>query len=188
LDAELFRTADGSVPLRKPYSKQSDVYGFGTLLWELISPDLPFIDCPEREVIAQICAVVRIEIPDCVPEYKEIIKDCWQHNLKRRPGFSNILQRLLAVSDTYSPPPPLAASPATVSPELSSSPIAAVESKLPLPLKSSPVMRIRRLASGSVSQPLKDAPPPSVVRSFPLLSEISISFIQYRCIYVKWRW
>ncbi|PKK69684.1 kinase-like protein [Rhizophagus irregularis] len=76
-----------------PYTKSSDIYSFGVLMWEISSGCPPFKDCvTENEKVALICARKReIPIPKTPKEYEELYK-CWDQEPKQRPIISKVLE------------------------------------------------------------------------------------------------
>lgn len=78
-----------------PYSKASDVYAFGMLLYEMMTLKAPF----EKLTIPQICNKVasgeRPELIDSIEEpYKSLIEQCWSQNPNERPTFAQIIEEL----------------------------------------------------------------------------------------------
>lgn len=78
-----------------PYSKASDVYAFGMLLYEMMSLKAPF----EKLKIPQICNKVtsgeRPELINSIEEpYKNLIERCWSQDPKERPTFVQIIDEL----------------------------------------------------------------------------------------------
>ncbi|PKY38180.1 kinase-like protein [Rhizophagus irregularis] len=77
-----------------PYTKSSDIYSFGVLMWEISSGCPPFEDClTENEKVALICAGKReIPIPETPKEYEELYIKCWDQEPKQRPTISEVLK------------------------------------------------------------------------------------------------
>ncbi|RGB31484.1 kinase-like domain-containing protein [Rhizophagus diaphanus] len=77
-----------------PYTKSSDIYSFGVLMWEISSGYTPFKDCvTEDEKAALICAGKReIPIPETPKEYEELYIKCWDQEPKQRPIISKVLE------------------------------------------------------------------------------------------------
>ena len=79
-----------------PYTKSSDIYSFGVIMWEISSGYPPFKDSmSNNEIFALALAInngVReITIPDTPKEYEELYKNCWNQDHERRPTISEIL-------------------------------------------------------------------------------------------------
>ena len=72
---------------RKPYTKESDVYSFGMIMWEFTTGKKPFHDREHnRFLITDILNGERPQVTDDTPEfYAELMKKCWDHNPENRP-------------------------------------------------------------------------------------------------------
>ncbi|KAH0785406.1 TKL family protein kinase [Histomonas meleagridis] len=77
------------------YTRKSDVYQFGLLLWEIGTHMRPFgMDSSETVKINVIQKHLRPPINDTfTPHMKQLIEDCWAQNPKDRPTFPQILRR-----------------------------------------------------------------------------------------------
>ena len=78
---------------RKPYTKESDIYSFGMIMWEYTTGKKPFHDRPHNHLlISDILNGERPQITDDTPEfYAELMKRCWDHNPKNRPTANEIM-------------------------------------------------------------------------------------------------
>jgi serine/threonine protein kinase len=97
LAPEVFR---GS--LLVPYSKEIDVYSFGTLLWEILSGSPPFLEFLAKQEIEeakqQIIAGLRPPInPQWHPVLRAMLVKCWQADAMVRPALSEIVSELEAM-------------------------------------------------------------------------------------------
>eukprot|EP01125_Pyxidicula_operculata_P018881 TRINITY_DN676_c0_g7_i1.p1 TRINITY_DN676_c0_g7~~TRINITY_DN676_c0_g7_i1.p1 ORF type:complete len:921 (-),score=205.41 TRINITY_DN676_c0_g7_i1:24-2786(-) len=94
----------GSLPWMAPevidnarkFSRKSDVYSYGMILWELVSGKHP---CPEGmmpiNMATQVLQGYRPSIPDnCPIVWKELIEECWHQDFECRPTFDTIQKKL----------------------------------------------------------------------------------------------
>ncbi|GAM22002.1 hypothetical protein SAMD00019534_051770 [Acytostelium subglobosum LB1] len=89
----------------RPFTEKSDVFSFGTILWELITNVIPFNGMTPMEVKDFLKSGQRLAIPSECPEFlQRLITDCWKHNAEERPSFVDIYYRLK--EQTIAPPPP----------------------------------------------------------------------------------
>ncbi|XP_070987841.1 mitogen-activated protein kinase kinase kinase 10-like [Oncorhynchus clarkii lewisi] len=84
------------------FSKSSDVWSFGVLLWELLTGEVPY-----REIDALAVAYgvamnkLTLPVPSTCPEpFALLLAECWSPNPHSRPSFTNILMRLLAIEQS----------------------------------------------------------------------------------------
>jgi len=79
----------------KSFTKKSDVYSYGIILWEILTRGDP---CPtEMNSIMLASEVVnnafrpQLPHPNISPPWEELIKRCWAQNPDDRPSFEEIL-------------------------------------------------------------------------------------------------
>ena len=77
---------------KKPYTKESDIYSFGMIMWEHTTGKKPFHDRPHNHLlISDILNGERPQITNDTPEfYAELMKRCWDHDPKNRPTAEEI--------------------------------------------------------------------------------------------------
>ena len=81
---------------RKPYTKESDIYSFGMIMWEHTTGKKPFHDRPHNSsLISDILNGIRPQVTDDTPEfYAELMKKCWDHSPENRPTAKEIMDLL----------------------------------------------------------------------------------------------
>ena len=90
LDSDL---PDGAAP-------PSDVYSYGTVLWEAYGGDQPWAGLSDLKIITKV--LVRFERPPLrdttPPALRALLVDCWDREPARRPTAQDLLRRLDAVA------------------------------------------------------------------------------------------
>ncbi|XP_069043919.1 mitogen-activated protein kinase kinase kinase 10 [Lepisosteus oculatus] len=84
------------------FSKSSDVWSFGVLLWELLTGEVPY-----REIDALAVAYgvamnkLTLPIPSTCPEpFAKLLEECWNPSPHSRPPFGTILAQLQAIEQS----------------------------------------------------------------------------------------
>lgn len=81
------------------FSKASDVWSYGVLLWELLTGETPYKGI-DALAIAYGVAVNKLTLPipsTCPEQWKELMEVCWDSDPHMRPGFEDILSALDAI-------------------------------------------------------------------------------------------
>uniref|UniRef100_A0A6P4EYV0 mitogen-activated protein kinase kinase kinase n=1 Tax=Drosophila rhopaloa TaxID=1041015 RepID=A0A6P4EYV0_DRORH len=82
------------------YSKSSDVWSYGVLLWELITGETPYKGFDPLSVAYGVAVnTLTLPIPKTCPEtWGALMKSCWQTDPHKRPGFKEILRQLESIA------------------------------------------------------------------------------------------
>eukprot|EP01042_Synura_sphagnicola_P036592 gene36592-biopygen10918 len=103
---------------RAVYTRKSDMYSLGWVLWELASRRIPFHNATSNELIPMwVKEGEREDIPqDCPARLASVIKDCWHGDPTRRPEAEAVAVLLVSggvqsnigsgPSVSVAPPPP----------------------------------------------------------------------------------
>ncbi|CAG6002607.1 unnamed protein product [Menidia menidia] len=84
------------------FSKSSDVWSFGVLLWELLTGEVPYREI-DALAVAYGVAVNKLTLPipsTCPEPFAQLLGECWSPNPHSRPSFTSILRRLLAIEQS----------------------------------------------------------------------------------------
>ena len=78
------------------YTKESDIYSFGMIMWEFMTARRPFWDRNhDIDLIIEICDGLRPPIVTNAPEgYIELMKECWYSDPKKRPTATEINKKI----------------------------------------------------------------------------------------------
>ncbi|PKK69209.1 kinase-like protein, partial [Rhizophagus irregularis] len=77
---------------KKPYSKASDIYSLGMLMWEIFAERPPFHDQHhDLDLYLGIIGGERPQMLSVIPDnFKQLIKKCWTEDAKERPEIEKI--------------------------------------------------------------------------------------------------
>ncbi|XP_047377679.1 mitogen-activated protein kinase kinase kinase 21 isoform X2 [Sciurus carolinensis] len=83
------------------FSKGSDIWSYGVLLWELLTGELPYRGIDGLAVAYGVAVnKLTLPIPSTCPElFAKLMKACWERDPHVRPSFALILQQLTALEE-----------------------------------------------------------------------------------------
>ncbi|RIB14250.1 kinase-like domain-containing protein [Gigaspora rosea] len=87
------------------YTKASDIYSLGIIMWQITSGIPPFLGRPYDSNLAKdICEGLRPDIINGTPDrYIDLMKRCWDSNPNNRPNIDSILEFTLSRKDNLGP-------------------------------------------------------------------------------------
>lgn len=84
------------VIIESSYSRGSDIWSFGVVLWELLTGEIPYKTI-DSLAVAYGVAVRSLSLPvpsSCPSQFKDLMEMCWKPEAHARPSFEQILERL----------------------------------------------------------------------------------------------
>jgi proto-oncogene tyrosine-protein kinase ROS len=80
----------------KVFTTQSDVWGFGVLLWEIITMgQTPYHAKTNQEVMEFVPAGGHLDIhSECPERLQNLMLRCWSYNPEERPTFAECLEQI----------------------------------------------------------------------------------------------
>ena len=109
-------------------TKRSDRYAFGMVVYEVLSGQVPFAGYNRYQVVAKVLKDERPTRPQgadgmwFTDTIWSILEHCWRPGPGDRPKIKDVLNRLVEVSGSWTPPPPrIMANPPMASPPTGSS-------------------------------------------------------------------
>jgi hypothetical protein len=80
---------------RMAYSRASDVFAFGVLLYEIFARSMPWPGLANVNVVLRVSKGERMELPKTVPAaVRNTMKQCWAHEAKERPKMAAVVDEL----------------------------------------------------------------------------------------------
>lgn len=84
------------------FSKSSDVWSFGVLLWELLTGEVPYREI-DPLAVAYGVAMNKLTLPipsTCPDPFVRILEACWSPDPHSRPSFCTILEQLTTIEQS----------------------------------------------------------------------------------------
>ncbi|XP_057186034.1 mixed lineage kinase domain-like protein [Triplophysa rosa] len=84
-----------------PYNKSCEIYGFGIVLWEIATRDIPFKGCSTEEIFQKVYGEKVMEPlpPDCPKGLSELINACRSFEPFQRPTAGVLVDKLRKIAE-----------------------------------------------------------------------------------------
>ena len=80
------------------FNEKSDVWGFGVVMWELITRKLPYAGCSREEIIQYVVKEKKVlKVTTELESLKELVESCLEFDPAKRPSFSSLVGGLNTV-------------------------------------------------------------------------------------------
>jgi serine/threonine protein kinase len=79
---------------RTAYSRASDVFAFGVLLYEIFARSAPWPGLSNVHVITAVLKGTRMTVPDAAAEFRTLMDQCWTEDPRARPSMQDVMQSL----------------------------------------------------------------------------------------------
>jgi len=92
--SEIFKTNKTKLE-QDPYTKYSDIYSLGVLLWQISSGKTPFEGQDKNMLCVTIMSGIKEErMPDTPDDYYNLYNQCWNDEPETRPAIKYIYDTL----------------------------------------------------------------------------------------------
>lgn len=77
------------------YNEKADLFSFGTVMWELYARKCVFDGLPQIVVFQKVMSGDMPPVgSDCDDKYRQLMMECWSVDIKQRPSFREVTERL----------------------------------------------------------------------------------------------
>ena len=86
--------------MKQQYSRKSDVFSFGVVIYEIVTCSNPWPQCTPMEAAHEVMRGNTMTIPECPEIFQQMMKLCWQYDPKDRPEFTDLLNMIKSIEET----------------------------------------------------------------------------------------